>query len=77
MKRTAHVAVIFVRTVVGPALPKIVWLEAPPNVEPIEAPLPIWRSTVIIITILTMICMTETKVDIKLMASVNLLKATQ
>jgi len=44
--------VIFVSIVAGPALPKSVWLEAPPKVDPMDAPLPTWRSTAIIIMML-------------------------
>jgi hypothetical protein len=44
MKTMATSVVIFPRKVVGPALPKIVWLD-PPNAAPIEAPLPACRRT--------------------------------
>ena len=40
MKITAQAVVILARNVAGPELPKSVWLEAPPKVDPMEAPLP-------------------------------------
>jgi len=63
MNMTAPPIVIFVRSVAGPALPNIVWLEAPPpKVEPIVAPFPTWRSTTITMMMLTVIWMTVTSV---------------
>jgi hypothetical protein len=47
--------VTLVRKVVGPEEPKIAWLDVPPNEEPMLAPFPAWRSTVIIRTTLTVI----------------------
>jgi hypothetical protein len=64
MKTTAHAAVIFPKKVVGPALPKRVWLEAPPRDAPILAPFPACKRTTMMRTILTMICNTTTAVNI-------------
>jgi hypothetical protein len=41
MKMTAQAMVIFMRNDAGPALPKRVWLPAPPNAAPMLAPFPL------------------------------------
>jgi hypothetical protein len=47
IKSTATADVNLLKKVAAPRPPKTVWLEPPPKVAPMSAPLPLWRSTTV------------------------------